>query len=111
MATPGIPAPPNVPLGPDGQPLDQGASPQVQGPPERKFGFLGRLLGQKHQYEMQQSHEYAQFLMGQIDKAMNDPNNRMPQEALDNHINELSKVLGHEGLPSGEIKKKLQLVA
>ncbi len=110
MATPGMPAPPDVPIGPDGQPLDQGsASPQLQGPPVKKYGFIGRLLGQKHQDEMWQKHEYAKFLMEQIDKAMNDPNNRMPQEALDNHINELSKTLGHDGMPAAEIKKKLQM--
>lgn len=108
--TPGMPAPPaNVPLGPDGQPLDQGqSSPQVQGPPTKKFGFLGRLLGQKYQEEMYQQHEYAKHLMEQIDKASNDPNNRMPPEALDNYIKELSRIMGSEKMPAAEIKKKIQ---
>lgn len=110
MSTPGMPVPPEVPLGPDGQPLDQGAgSPQLQGPPAPKYGFLGRLLGAKHGEEMRSKHEYSKFLMEQIDKAMNEKDNRMPPEALDHFIGELSKTLGHEGgIPASEIKKRLQ---
>ncbi len=104
---PGMPPPPDVPLGPDGQPLDQGSAPQLKGPPNPKFGFVSRLMGAKHQYELEKNHEYAKFLMEQIDKSTQGVN-RLPPDAMDNYIKELSRVMGSERMPSSEIKKKLE---
>lgn len=69
--------------------------------------IIDRLLGDKHQKEMERTKLSAQHYMQEIHSAFNDPENSMPDDVLNDYITKFSSLVGNDSEHTSFIKKQL----